>query len=281
MRFVEHSHAVSARFACGATNAGESNEAPNFADRHAFIAYLQTTKNQEVKTAKNIASFVATFLKSGKTAEDFVKSYTKPNSYNNALNAIKHYCDFLGIRRPQLKQKLRTPTHLIIPPKPDEVIEIIHKVKSQDVKAYLALCATVGLRPERLRLVKWSQIDFENNWVNINERHGKKVYRPNCLHKDIAQMLQTLKETSTGERVFTFGYKRVAQELKAAGTKWRPSNLRDFFYNTARKYCDHDQIEWAMGHSLPGIRAHYFADELKQEYTKFEQAFRIPEDLHA
>jgi hypothetical protein len=78
-----------------------------------------------------------------------------------------------------------------------------------------------------------------------------------------------------GGEYVSFGYKKVYQELKTIGTKWRPNNLRDFFYNTARKYCDHDQIEWAMGHSLPGVRANYLADELKTEYAKFEQAFRL------
>jgi integrase len=170
----------------------------------------------------------------------------------------------------------------------------MHKLPSVDVKAYMALCATVGIRCEKLRLVNWSQIDFENGWVNINERHGKKIYRPNRLHKDVAKMLQQLKETSTlygskeptsacksqsdvkaSDRVFTMGYKKVYQELKAIGTKWRPNNMRDFFYNEARKHCDHDQIEWCMGHSLPGVRVHYLADELKQEYAKFEEKFGL------
>lgn len=68
---------------------------------------------------------------------------------------------------------------------------------------------------------------------------------------------------------------KVANELQAAGTKLRPNNMRDDFYNTARKYCDHDQIEWAMGHSLPGVRGHYLADELASEYSKFEEQFGL------
>jgi hypothetical protein len=88
-------------------------------------------------------------------------------------------------------------------------------------------------------------------------------------------MLQELKTTATSQRVFTFGYKKVYHELKAIGTKWRPNNMRDFFYNEARKHCDHDQIEWAMGHTLPGVRGHYLADELTQEYAKFEAKFTL------
>ena len=250
-------------------------------DRRAFTAWLQLTKDQggkeqEYRTAHDNARFVGTFVKSGKTPTDFVKSYSKPNSYNNALKAVNHYCDFLGVSRPNLKPKPRAIEQLVIAPKPAEVLDVISKVKSDDVRAYLALCATVGLRPERLGKTIWPEIDFENGWVNINERHGKKVYRPNRLHKDVAKMLLELKKASTSHRVFTFGYKKVYQELKTIGTKWRPSNMRDFFYNEARKSgADKDQIEWAMGHSLPGVRAHYLADELKQEYAKFEEKFRL------
>ncbi len=247
-------------------------------EKDAFKKWLQTTKEQECKTANDNACCISTFVRSGKTAEDFLRSYTNPNSFNGYLNAIKHYADFLGVPRPNLKQKLRTPNKLIIVPKPDEVKEIVQKLQSLDVKAYVALCATVGLRPQRLLKATWSEIDFENGFVNINERHGKKVYRPNSLHKDVATLLRQLRETQPKdqERIFSFAYKKVANELKATGTKWRPNNLRDFFYNEARKHCDHDQIEWAMGHSLPGVRAHYLADELKTEYAKFENSFRLP-----
>ena len=256
-------------------NASEILQIMQNYDRAAFMAYLQNVKNQELKTATNIAIFVGTFVKSGKSPEAFILSYTKPNSYNNALNAVKHYCDFLGVPRPVLKQKPRTPTRLIVSPKPDEVQEIVQKVEPLAMKTYLALCATVGLRPQRLLNASWQEIDFDAGFVNINEKHGKKVYRPNPLHQDVAKLLQELKATAETERIFTFAYGTLADGLKAIGTKWRPNNLRDFFYNYARKHCDHDQVEWAMGHSLPGVRANYLADELKTEYAKFEQAFRL------
>ena len=259
----------------------QPNESENIAellasyDRQAFTAWLQQVKEQEYCTAHDNARFVGTFVSRKQSPEDFIKSYTKANSYNNALKAVNHYCDFLGIQRPNLKPKPRELGKLIITPRPDEVKEIVQKLSLRNVKAYMALCTTVGLRPERLAKVKWSEIDFENGFVQINEKHGKKIYRPNCLHNDVAEMLRQLKQTSTSDRVFTFGYKKVAQELKAIGTRWRPSNMRDFFYNTARKYSDHWQIEFCMGHALPGVMGHYLADELKQEYSKFEEEFRL------
>jgi integrase len=243
-------------------------------DKQNFTTWLQTTKHQEIDTAKNNASFVGTFIKSGKTAEDFVKSDTNPYTYNNALFAVNHWLDYVGKPRMQLKQKLCTPRNLIIAPKTEEMKQVISEIKDKHVQAYIALCATVGLRPKRLLKVTWQEIDFENRIVNINERHGKKVYRPNCLHQDVAKLLQDLPESN--DRIFNFTYPRVVNAVKAIGTKWRPNNCRDFFYNYARKSgADRDQIEWLAGHSLPGVRAHYLADELKTEYAKFEQAFRL------
>jgi len=247
-------------------------------DRQAFLTYLQTTKGKELEPSKDVASAVGTFLRSGKTPVDFVKSYAKPNSYNNMLVAVNHYLDYMGQPRLALKQKARNLDKLIISPKPAEVLDIIAKVEPLDVKAYIALCATVGLRPERLLKASWHEIDFENGYVNINERHGKKIYRPNCLHKDVAKLLRELKTTATSDRVFTMAYKKVANELVRISTKWRPNNLRDHFYNEGRRHADHDIIEWLMGHKLPGVRGHYLADTVKEEYAKFEIAFRLETD---
>lgn len=124
--------------------------------------------------------------------------------------------------------------------------------------------------------MKWSQIDFENGLVTSNEKHGMKIYRPNPLHNGVAKLLQQLLvQRANRERVFSFNYNKVVSALKAIGTKWRPNNLRDHFYNEARKHCDHDIVEWLMGHNLPGVRAHYLADEIKTEYAKFEEKFRL------
>ena len=249
-------------------------------DRQHFIRWLQENKNQELKTATDVASAVGTFLKAGKTAEEFVKSYTKPNSFNNMRNAVNHYLAYMGQPRLALKQKPRAPDALVIPPKIEEMLRVIREIKELDVRAYIALCATVGLRPRRLLTAKWSEIDFTNGFVNINERHGKKVYRPNPLHKDLAEMLHKLRVKSTAgalpsDRIFGFAYKTVAEALQTVNTSIRPNNCRDFFYNHARRSgVDKDLVDWLAGHSI-GIRAHYLADTIKEEYAKFEEKFRV------
>lgn len=80
------------------------------------MTFLQTVKEQEFRTARDNASLVGTFVRSGKSPEDFIKSYEKPNSYNNALKALSHYCDFLGVPRPILKLKPRNIYRLIVVP---------------------------------------------------------------------------------------------------------------------------------------------------------------------
>ncbi len=249
-------------------------------DKQAFIAWLQLSKDQggkgqELNTAQNNAHCVGTYIRSGKTPEEFVTSYTNSYTYNNYLFAVNHYLEFTGKPKLALKQKQCIPQNLIIAPKVEEMKRVINEIQDKYVKAYIALSATTGLRPKRLLKAKWSEIDFVNGWVNINERHGKKVYRPNPLHQDVAKILQQLPKTAN-EHVFDFTYHRVVNALKAVKTTIRPNNCRDFFYNHARKSgADRDQIDWLAGHSLPGVRAHYLADELKEEYEKFENAFRL------
>ena len=109
-------------------------------DKTAFIDFLQTVKEQELCTVRDNASLVGTFVKSGKSPEDFIRSYEKPNSYNNALIALKHYRDFPGVPRPNLKPRPCSPRALIIAPKPAEII---------DISAYLHFL----LRPLYLRTV--------------------------------------------------------------------------------------------------------------------------------
>jgi integrase len=227
------------------------------------------------KTAQGYVSTIGTFVKSKKTPEQFANSYEKINCYNNAVKSLIHYSDFLGMPRPNLKCKQQNQDKLIISPKSEQVRGIVCKLKDQELSSYIALCATVGLRPQRLHALRWSELDFENSIVNVNENVKTKHYRPNPIHSGVAKLLLELQKQATGEYVFTFGYKRLAETLKSIGTSLRPNNMRDHFYNEARKAgVDRDILEWLMGHSI-GIKAHYLADEIKTEYAKFETAFRL------
>ncbi|HXG06312.1 MAG TPA: hypothetical protein VNI77_03185 [Nitrososphaera sp.] len=97
----------------------------------------------------------------------------------------------------------------------------------------LALCATVGLRPQCFPKVKWSEIDFENAWVMTSSMPKSDMCQIRCT-----ATLQPCCSLYRGEVTMTGslpGYKRVANELKAIGTRWRQDNLRDHSYNRAQR----------------------------------------------
>ncbi|HKU48690.1 MAG TPA: hypothetical protein VJP79_01950, partial [Nitrososphaera sp.] len=165
-------------------------------EKAAFVAWLKETKHQQADVADRNACYVGTFLKSGKNAQDFVKSYENAYTHNNYLFAVNHYLEFTGRPKLVLRQKQCMPKNLIIAPKVEETRRVVRELKDPHVKAYIALCATVGLRPKRLLKATWQEIDFRNGFVNINEIHGKKVYRPNPLHADVARLLQELPKSN-------------------------------------------------------------------------------------
>lgn len=98
--------------------------------------WLQSVKNQELKTATGMASAVGTLMRSGKTPEEFVKSYSKQNSYNNILVALNHFMGYLGQSRLGLKQRWRSPDALIIASKVNGMQRVISKNKEPYCKTY-------------------------------------------------------------------------------------------------------------------------------------------------
>jgi len=243
-------------------------------DREKFSKYMREEKQLRPKTITSMDCYARKFVQAKKEPEEFLKQYANPNSYNNAVKAIRHYYRFLKLPIPNAKIIQVSSDSLIIAPKKEEVIGMLRRIEPKEVRAYLALCATCGLRPERLLNLKWREVDFANSIININENVRTKKYRPNPLHKDVAQMLNELHRSD--ERVFNFSYRRILTALNKVGTKIRRNNLRDFFYNEARRCgMDRDLVEWLMGHDI-GIKQHYLADDIKEQYLKFEKIFIMP-----
>jgi integrase len=175
--------------------------------------------------------------------------YSNASSHDNAVNGLKHYHDFMGLPRPKFKYLKTSPERLITAPKKEEVLRVLKEVQPLDVKAYMALCSTVGLRPQRLLKACWHEIDFENGIVNISENVRSKRYRPNPLHEDVSKLLRQLQTTTRPNgRVFNFDAHKIRNSLKAIRTSLRPHDMRDFFYNHAsRSGVDKDLVEWCMG----------------------------------
>lgn len=162
---------------------------------------------------------------------------------------------------------------LIIASTIEQVTKLLTNIGDVGVKTYLALCATTMIRVERLNLT-WQDIDFEHHLVLRKVEHKRtKWYRPNPLHKDVTKLLEQLPRTS--DKVFNFGNHKVHIAIKKSGVKITPTQLRDFCYNQTKKCgMDSDLRKWLMGHDL-GIDQHYTSDDVKLEYAKFEQQFRI------
>ena len=212
-------------------------------------------------------------------AKRFLSQFDNPNTHNNALQALRFLFRFMNLPELPFKQKDGRPLGLIIAPKAESVLALIDSIEDIGVKTYLALCSTTGLRSQRIFKLTWDEINFDEGFImpkNGNVR--TKNYRPNPIHPIIVNLLQRLPRSS--DKVFNFNEKRIRKAINEAerklGFRITPCQLRDFFYNTARKIMDRDLVEYLMGHRL-GIKEHYLADEVKAEYEKFIKAFPLNE----
>jgi len=69
--------------------------------------------------------------------------------------------------------------------------------------------------------------------------------------------------------------KSVRRAIRKTDVSITPTQLRDFFYNQALTCgMNHVIVEWLMGHDI-GIARHYLADNIKQEYEKFENVIKL------
>ncbi len=205
--------------------------------------------------------------------EDNVKTYlsqfTNTSTYNNHLKALKHLARMNGSDI-SIKLKKIHSERLITAPSYDTVKHLLESISDTHVRTYLSLCATTGIRVERLFNLTWRDIDFDNRFVLRKIEHLRtKHYRPNPLHNDVSSLIDKLPKDK--ERVFPMEAKRVRRAIRKTDIKITPTQLRDFFYNQALT-CGMNPVivEWLMGHDI-GIAKHYLADNIKQEYSKFEQ----------
>ena len=251
-------------------------------DLENFYPFL-IDQNLSERWSKVILAVVRTFLSrvdniNKESMESYIKSFNNPNTYGSVLSSLKWLARFLDLPEPALPHKDVMPQQLIIAPSLERTLAFIKAVDEPYVKCYLGLGLTTGLRPEKLLNLTWEEIDFENSFIiPKNQNVRTKHYRPNPLHPIIKKWLMNLPKER--ERIFHFTEHKVRITSKRAGKvlgyRIRPSEMRDAFYNIARKAgMDRDIIEWLMGHSL-GIKQHYLADTIKEEYQKFIDMLKL------
>ena len=222
----------------------------------------------------NVRQFVSQYNEiSIDNVKQYLTAFNNDYSYNNAVKALKHLGRLYGIEL-AVHVKPVSSEKLIIAPKKDTVLKLLRGIKNKQVRTYLMLCATTGIRVTRLLNLNWSDIDLDNGFILRRVEHRRtKWYRPNPLHKDVRELLLQLDRTT--ERLFPFTGKKIGLAIQSTGIKITPTQLRDFFYNQALQCgMNTEVVEWLMGHDI-GIAKHYLADNIKQEYSRFEQAVRL------
>ncbi|MCS6768171.1 MAG: hypothetical protein NZ888_06375 [Candidatus Nitrosocaldus sp.] len=207
----------------------------------------------------------------GKDAASFLSQYTNPNTYNNLLKAIIHLHRFLSLPEPNLKFKNICKDRLIIAPSYDDVLQaykIIKDIGDAELIRFYLLCSTTLLRPQFIVTLVWANIDLDNRIINVKVDRKTKHYRPQIIHRAILPYLICHDNC----KVFTHRYDYYQKKIKAK-TDMNPSQLRDFAYNAMLKAGMNPLlVEWLMGHNI-GIAAHYLADNIKEEYAKFESLY--------
>jgi len=93
------------------------------------------------------------------------------------------------------------------------------------------------------------------------------------LHDDVSSLIDEIPREK--ESVFAMEAKRIRRAIRKTDVKITPTQLKDFFYRQALTCgMNHVIVEWLMGHDID-IAKHYLVDNIKQEYSKFEQAVRL------
>jgi len=205
--------------------------------------------------------------------KQYLTQFNNLYSYNNAVKALKHLGRMYDVELP-IKVKPVYCDKLIVAPQKDTVLNLLDGIKDKQVKAYLMLCATTGIRVVRILHLNWSDIDLDNGFILRKVEHKRtKWYRPNPIHRDVRKLLLQLDKPT--DQVFPFTAKKISLAIEPTGIRITPTQLRDFFYNQALTCgMNHVIVGWLMGHDI-GIAKHYLADNIKQEYSKFEKAVRL------
>ncbi|MEM2019452.1 MAG: hypothetical protein QXY85_03335 [Candidatus Nitrosocaldus sp.] len=200
----------------------------------------------------------------------YLKKYENPNSYNNKLKPIIHLYRFLGL---PLQVRLKKVNHdnLIIAPSYEQVVAGFRQIKDNiDIARFYLLCSTTLLRPQFIVTLAWSNIDLENKVINVRVDKKTKHYRSQIIHKALIPYLTP--STATTTQIFTHCYDYYQKKIRHS-TGLNPSQLRDFAYNAMLKAGMNSLlVEWLMGHSI-GMAVHYLADNVKEEYVKFESLY--------
>jgi len=156
---------------------------------------------------------------------------------------------------------------------PDDKANTTHKNTSETVKDYLVLLLFTGLRPSEGINLKWSDIDFKNQLLRIEDTKNREDHTL-PLTEYIINLLETRKNTSLGDYVFP-GYnpqkalvspnRQVKKVIKDSGVQFLLHDLRRTFATYADSLeIQHNTIKRLMNHKNNDVTsAHYIHQSIE------------------
>ena len=156
---------------------------------------------------------------------------------------------------------------------PNDKANTTHKNTSKTVKDYLILLLFTGLRPSEGINLEWSNIDFNNKLLSIQDTKNREDHTM-PLTQYIIDLLETRKETSMGKFVFP-GYdphkalvspnKQVKKVIKDSGVQFLLHDLRRTFATYADSLeIQHNTIKRLMNHKNNDVTStHYIHQSIE------------------
>lgn len=158
---------------------------------------------------------------------EFVNEYRNKHRSNGTINrylallsSVINFCDDRGYHIPKLKiskYKLKEPAENIKYLKDWEEAQQIIDLAAPHLKPIIYTALYTGMRLGNILSLKWSNIDFENNTINVTVKDRTKQGGKNHsipLIPQLVQILHTLPRV--GEYVFTY----KGKPIKSIKTAW-------------------------------------------------------------
>ncbi|MBN1897129.1 MAG: tyrosine-type recombinase/integrase [Candidatus Aenigmarchaeota archaeon] len=152
------------------------------------------------QTGKAYVSVIAGFLKSGKTARDFLLSYSdkSDSSMRNAYFALRFFHDNVLDERfsekiPLAKRSVKIPVVL----NRNEIAGMIDVCVNMKHRLLLMFLYYAGMRLDEVRNIMWRDIDTERDLIHIKTAKGGKE-RVVFLHKNLKGMLEVYGSVKDG-----------------------------------------------------------------------------------
>jgi len=167
---------------------------------------------------------------------------------------------------------------------PSDKSNITHQNSSEAVRDYLILLLFTGLRPgEGINLV-WSNIDFKNQILNIEDTKNREDHEI-PLGDYIIKLLKQRKEVSKGDFVFSgsnpnkalvSANRQVKKVIKDSGVKFLLHDIRRTFSTYAKNLkIDYITIKIMLNHKINDVTAiHYIklsTEDLREPMNKIEK----------